>query len=75
MRVMCAHASLAARFNDIIHEPGSVARDVSELVTLLVTMNCYFQLPAFDRLLTVHVSFPEDVLYRQLRETIGAPYQ
>lgn len=62
-RSVSADPALAAIFTDTMEASGSVAWAMSSLITVLSMTNYYSQLPAFDRLETVDVSFFNNVLY------------
>ncbi|KAH7408665.1 hypothetical protein DE146DRAFT_786082 [Phaeosphaeria sp. MPI-PUGE-AT-0046c] len=58
-----ADPALAAIFSDTMAASDSVAWAMSSLITVLSMTNYYSQLPAFDRLESVNVSFFSNVLY------------
>jgi hypothetical protein len=62
-RSISADPAIAAVFTDTMAASDSVAWAVSSLITVLSMTNYYSQLPAFDRLETVDVSFFSNVLY------------
>ncbi|KAF2027998.1 hypothetical protein EK21DRAFT_91086 [Setomelanomma holmii] len=66
-QAIAADPAWAATFSDKIGAIGSVAWAMSNLVTVLSAMNYYSQLPAFDRIYQVIVSYYVDVLYPQSR--------
>ncbi|KAH7096049.1 hypothetical protein FB567DRAFT_514082 [Paraphoma chrysanthemicola] len=62
-RSISADPALAAIFADTMAASDSIAWAVSSVIIVLSMTNYYSQLPAFDRLETVRVSFFSNVLY------------
>jgi hypothetical protein len=68
-QVISADPALAAIFTDTLAASNSVAWALSTLITVLSMSNYYSQMPAFDRLDNVDVSFYISVFYP--RSTLG----